>query len=121
MQALRYSRRMQVTLASILTGAGFKYYDALLGGGSVRPPTVCKICGEQDTPEHIMRHADVPNPPHSPDDMVNFLVQIADTAVVVNPHISAPLVEDPAAELELPHDETASESSIDSLSFEEAL
>ena len=112
---------MQVTLASILTGTRFKFYDALLGGGSARLPTVCKICGEQDTPGHIMRHADIPNLPHTPEEIVNFLVKIAETAVVVNPHISTPLVEDPAVELELPLFDTASESSMDSLSFEDAL
>ena len=120
MQSLSYNRRLQVTLASILTGTRFKYYDTLMGGGSTRLPTVCQLCGKRDSPAHILHHAGVTELPSCPDEQVTFLALLAKTAEVINPHISAPLVTDVATEIELElfQDDGASLTSADTLSFD---
>ena len=90
LQDLFYSRRMQVALASILTGTRFKFYDTLIGGGNIRVPTVCSVCGGCDSPAHLIMHAGNPPIPSTPEEAVAFLVQLATTANTINPHISAP-------------------------------
>ena len=121
LQELFYNRRLQVTLASILTGTRFKYFDTLIGGGSTRLPTTCRLCGDRDTPAHLLKHAKVDQPPTMPEELIQFLVTLAQTADVINPHISTPYVLEPSGELELDleigPDEEASDT-MESLSFE---
>ena len=120
LQELFYNRRLQVTLASILTGTRFKFFDQMLGGGSIRMPTVCKQCGERDSPAHIMAHAGIDHPPGTIEEVIPFLVQMAITANAINPHISTPFVEPTAVELDLEGDiESEEELSEISLSFDE--
>ena len=117
---LFYNRRLQVTLASILTGTRFKFFDKLMGGGNIRMPTVCCLCGQRDSPAHIMAHAGISSPPDTLEDVIPFLVQMAITANTVNPHISVPYVEPMAIELELEEmEDSEEESDLASLSFDE--
>ena len=112
---LSYNRRLQVTPASILVGTRFKFFDTSMVGKSVRLPTVCRLCGEKDTPAHLLKHAGI-----NPGDTVAFLVKIAAATDVINPHISQPYLRDVAEEIELDEDgsEARSQASIDSLSFD---
>ena len=106
--------------ASILTGARFKFFDKLIGGGNVRMPTECRLCGLRDSPAHIMAHAGISSPPNTLEDVIPPLVQMAITANTINPHISSPYVEPMAAEIELEEAaESAAESDLASLSFDE--
>ena len=120
LQELFYNRRLQVTLASILVGTRFKYFDTLMGGGSTRLPTQCRLCGERDSPAHIMQHAEVSELPTSPEELVQFLVALAQSAEVLNPHLSTPCVPETSRELELEMESSSCEEQdeINSLSFE---
>ena len=84
------SRRLQVTLASVLTATRFKYFDktgALL-------PTKCSMCSCIDGPEHLLSHCDPNRVPGDPEACVWLLVQMAGRAEVINPHIPRPMLED---------------------------
>ena len=124
MQELFYNRRLQVTLASILTGTRFKYFDTLIGGGSNRLQTQCRQCGECDSPAHLLKHLNIDGLPTDPAELAHFLIAIAQSADAINPHLSTPWVPEPSGELELEmdlspreeHDEEHDE--MDSLSFE---
>ena len=121
LQDLSYNRRMQVTLASVLTGTRFKFFDTMLGGGSARLPTVCKLCGERDSPAHILSHAKIDGPPIIPEEKVQFLVTIAQVAEVINPHLSTPWYQEHSKEIELeldPDSGDSDEEELNSLSFE---
>ena len=121
LQELFYNRRLQVTLASILVGTRFKFFDTLIGGGNARVHTQCRQCGERDSPEHLLMHAKIEGPPVNPDELVQFLVAVAQSADVLNPHLSTPWVPEPSAELDLEMDSSSNneQSDIDSPSFEE--
>ena len=83
-------------------------------------PTVCRQCGERDSPLHIMNHAGIVSPPHTVDEVIPFLVQMAITADTINPQISTPYVEPTAVEIELEEAmESEEESIMTSLSFDE--
>ena len=109
-----------MTLASVLTGTRFKYYDTLMGGGSVRAPTVSRICGERDSPAHLLAHMGEKQLPVTPEKKVEFLTKLAITANTINPHISTPYAIEVATEIELSGVESELEGtqSIDSLSFD---
>ena len=120
LQDLFYNRRLQVTLASILVGTRFKSFDKLIGGGSTRLPTVCKICGARDSPAHLTEHAGLKPPKPDPIEIVEFLVQLAKTADTYNPHVSIPLQQEVSGDFELQIEGEDDSSSIESLSFEVA-
>ena len=123
LQELFYKRRLQVTLASVLAGTRFKYYDTLMGGGgSVRLPTVCRMCGRKDSPEHLISHMSggAEGVPNVPEEIIEFLTKLAITANAINPQISTPYAMEVAEEIELSGGESGrSESqSEDTLSFD---
>ena len=109
-----------MTLASVLTGTRFKYYDTLMEGGRARSPTVCRICGERDSPAHLMMHMGEKQLPDTPEEKVEFLTKLAITANAINPHISTPYAIEVATEIELSGMETELDEaqSVDSLSFD---
>ena len=117
-QELCYNRRFQVTLASILTGTRFRFYDATMGGTNTCFPTVCRQCGERDTPAHLPKHAKISQVPGKPEGKVEFLAQLAISSYVINPRISVPLRPFPSNELDLDLDEVCSEDCSESLSFD---
>ena len=84
-------------------------------------PTQCRICGERDSPAHLLQHARLDGPPAIPEELVQFLVTLAGAADVINPHLSTPCLPEPSMELELelePSSSDEQDDDIDSLSFE---
>ena len=119
LQELFYDRRLQVTLASILVGARFKLFDALIGGGYARLLTQCRLCGECGSPAHPLTRAKVDGPPVNPEELVQFLVTVAQSTDVLNPQLSTPWMPEPSAELDLEMELSLSgeQDDNDSLSF----
>ena len=60
-------------------------------------------------------------PPTAPEGLVQFLVTIAQSADVLNPHLSTPFLPEPSVDLELEMELSQSDEKdeTDSLSFEE--
>ena len=91
---LCHCRRLHVSLASFLVGARFKYFDKLSMGGSMRLPTKCRQCGERDSQAHALGYIGETPPPTAPEDLIEFLWKLAVTAGAVNPHASAPYLQE---------------------------
>ena len=111
------NRRLQVALASILTGTRFEYCDRKIAGGSTRLPTQCRTYGEKDSPAHILEHMGGCKAPNLPEEIITFLESVAKMADAVNPHISTPFLQNLAFDLGLDLDEDEDESSIELLPF----
>ena len=123
MQELFDNRRLQVTLPSILVGTRFKFFDTTTDGKSVRLPTVCRLCGERDSLMHLLGHTELdPKPPTCPEGLIRYLVTMAQSVDVINPHLSFPSVPETSMELELDAGTDSDEESagVESLSFESA-
>ena len=101
-----------------LTGTRFRFYDTTLGGTNTCFPTVCNQCGERDAPAHSLRHANVAQVLVKPEEIVEFLTQLAITSNVINPQISVPLLPSASHEIELDLDAPSSETSSEDLSFD---
>ena len=117
-QNLSYNRRLQVTLASILTSTHFRFYDTLAGGTNACLLAICRKCGERETPAHLLQHADISQMTAGPEELVSLLAQLAIESDVINPHISVPLLLTIEEEVELEMETASSSVSLESLSFE---
>ena len=109
----------QVTLASILAGARFKYYDEAIAGNSLRLPTECQTCKARGSPGHIMSHMGVMETPTQPEEIIEFLGRAATTAETANPHISTPYLAGLADDFELDLHASSEESEFDELPIDE--
>ena len=98
---LHLCRQAQVALASVITATRFKFYDKLVTGATVRVPTQCRICGQMDGPEHLLTHVKGEMPVGCPEDLVAFLVNLAEVARARNPQTPTPYPLEVSAEIEL--------------------
>ena len=70
---------------------------------------------------HLLGHTELdPKPPTCPEDLIQYLVTMAQSVDVINPHLSFPSVPETSMELELDvgTDSEAESAGAESLSFE---
>ena len=97
--ALKFSRRQQVTLGSIICATRFKFFDKT---GNLLPVS-CPKCGEEDSFSHLLRCAGL-EIPESEDtaQLAEILRHMAVEAVGGNPGMPQPMMAEPAsAEIDL--------------------
>ena len=80
--------------------------------------TICPLCGEEDSLTHLLNHSNQSDPPQEPDELVAYLVRLAECACTTNPHIPIPARPLMATEIDL---DMGEEDSWDTSDFEELL
>ena len=107
-----------MTLASVLVGTRFKYFDRLTSGGSVRLPSRRRQCGERDSLAHLRKHMGETAVPTMPGGLIAFLRQLAIKRDATNPHVSAPYLPILATEIKLDNETLDGGSGMDRLAFD---
>ena len=96
MARLNHSRALQSTLGSIVCATRFKYFQ-----GARLLQTECAYCGQVDSFTHLLSCVNIGQPPRDSEELVGFLVELADRAYNVNPGNPRPVREGGGVELEL--------------------
>ena len=82
----RHSRIAQVTLCSILCATRFKFFSK-----EGLCPTVCGLCGQTDSFQHLLRCTQMGKIPTAPDALAAYLAEMAVRACAANTNPNLPV------------------------------
>ena len=110
LNSLKFSRKLQVTMGSIICATRFKYFDK---AGNILPVS-CPKCKKEDSFEHLLGCAELELPSTGEESsMAEFLRHMAVKAVGGNPGLPTPILSITEGEIDL----SWSVSSNDEISF----